>query len=310
MDILRPDLEYRNNRGSPLSPLLQVCITLNHYAGGHFQRISGCCGDVSTTAAHTAIHRVTNALYRRAELYITVPSVAEMEETSNLMLELHNLPGFAAGVDGVQVRFEEKPRDIPDGWDPQRFYGRKLFYSVNVQAVCNQDRFLNLDVNSPGRTHDAWTWANTPIRGFFEQQNRFMIAGDSAYPISESLMKPYRPEVAVLDPTRRQVVFNNRLNAIRTRMTENIFGRWKRRFPILKGMRVHLPAARRIMIATAVLHNMAVLWRDEDPEHEEEEDPQDPEEVRGNFPPPGMTARLAKVRGESKRSALTAAMPM
>jgi len=52
------DLSHRDNRGSPLTPVQTVCIALNHFAGAHFQRVSGYCGNCSQSAAWWAIDRV------------------------------------------------------------------------------------------------------------------------------------------------------------------------------------------------------------------------------------------------------------
>ena len=82
-------------------------------------------------------------------------------------------------------------------------------------------------------------------------------------------------------------MFNKKLSAIRTIMTENIFGRWKTRFPIITNLRTHLELSQKIIIATAILHNIATLWNEQLPEGEEEpdqdhtdtEDPEDPDVV-------------------------------
>ena len=55
-------------------------------------------------------------------------------------------------------------------------------------------------------------------------------------------------------------------------MTENIFGRWKKRFPILTNLRTHLELSQKIIIATAILHNIATLWNEELPEGEDPDD--------------------------------------
>ena len=39
-----------------------------------------------------------------------------------------------------------------------------------------------------------------------------------------------------------------------------ISGIWKRRFPILKRLRLHLPNAIKVVIATAMLHNLSISW--------------------------------------------------
>ena len=45
-------------------------------------------------------------------------------------------------------------------------------------------------------------------------------------------------------------------------MTEHIYGIWKRRFPIAKNLRNHLPNAIKIINATAVLHKISILWEE------------------------------------------------
>ena len=46
-------------------------------------------------------------------------------------------------------------------------------------------------------------------------------------------------------------------------MTENLYGRLKVRFPILREQRHHLMFAQRIVVACAVLHNIAAKLNDE-----------------------------------------------
>ncbi len=43
-------------------------------------------------------------------------------------------------------------------------------------------------------------------------------------------------------------------------MTENVFGIWKMRFPILNHIGCHIPLAQDIITATAILHNILVRW--------------------------------------------------
>ena len=63
----------------------------------------------------------------------------------------------------------------------------------------------------------------------------------------------------------RKRLFNMRLSGLRTKMTENIFGMWKRRFPILRHMNEYLENAKDTMETTAILHNMTILFNDELP---------------------------------------------
>ena len=88
-----------------------------------------------------------------------------------------------------------------------------------------------------------------------------MIAGDSGYPISEVLIKPYTTAEAANDPRKR--IFNRRHSGLRTVMTENIFGMWKRKFPILKGLRTDFEFSQKIIIACAILFNFGRIEGEE-----------------------------------------------
>jgi hypothetical protein len=72
-------------------------------------------------------------------------------------------------------------------------------------------------------------------------------------------MKPF--SAGVLTP--REKLFNMRLSGLRTWMTENVYGQWKARFPVLRNMRFHHDRAMSVVMATAILHNMAIEFRDE-----------------------------------------------
>jgi hypothetical protein len=105
-----------------------------------------------------------------------------------------------------------------------------------VQVIGN-DRYLIYDINVDwqGCTHDACIWKNLSAKRVIERQRRYLLAGDSAYPISENLMTLYCTAEALANPRRR--LFNKRLSGLRTVCTENIFGILKRRWPRLTELR-------------------------------------------------------------------------
>ena len=49
-------------------------------------------------------------------------------------------------------------------------------------------------------------------------------------------------------------------------MTEDIFGRWKKRFPILRNLRCHLELSQKIIVTTAILENIAHSWNEDQPD--------------------------------------------
>lgn len=83
------------------------------------------------------------------------------------------------------------------------------------------------------------------------------MLGDSAYSCKEYLLTP------ILNPI---TIGESNYNAahIQTRNTvERTFGVWKRRFACLSlGLRTKLSTTVQVIVATAVLHNMAILQQD------------------------------------------------
>ena len=269
-DLLEPQIKFKNNKGVPLSPVMQVSVCLNHYAGGHFQRITGLCRDISQNAARESMIRVTDALVNLKAQFIFMSTEDEMQETSERMFHKYHLPRFCCAVDGMMVIFSEAPRKLPQNKNPQQFWCRKQKYAENVQLVCNDRYILDLVLGWPGSTHDSRIWKRSEVKAYIESQRRFYIAGDSGYPISEVLLKPYSTNEAGRDPRKR--LFNKRLSGIRTVMSECIFGCWKRRFPILKNMRTDFDLSQKIILATAVLFNLGRRWGDEEDSEDEEEE--------------------------------------
>ena len=161
-----------------------------------------------------------------------------------------------------------------------------------------------MDVGWPGSTHDSRIWQRSEAKTWLEAQISFKCAGDSGYPISEVLVKPY--ETAEAGNVARKRLFNKRLSSARTVMTENIFGMWKQRFPILRDLRCHLTLSQKIIVATAILENMAREWGEEPIEDENEEDDGD----RDNEDIVIIdAAENVRRRGQIARDAMLAEMP-
>ena len=159
-----------------------------------------------------------------------------------------------------------------------QFINRKGVYSLNVLVTGGIDRLIyDLLVNVPGSFHDAAANQMSQVKPYLESRfPREICLGDSAFPISDVLITPYSQEVERRNPEIR--LFNYRHSAARVEMTECIYGIWKRRFPIIKSLRVHLPNAYKVITATAILHNLSVMWG----------------EILGPDPHPDLPAELAE----------------
>jgi len=91
VDLLRDQLHHVNNRGRPLTPEQQVCLALNHYAGGQFQRTTGLCGGVCQATAWKSIHTVTDALCGLKRQFIRMPTEEEMYNTSQRIADRYRI---------------------------------------------------------------------------------------------------------------------------------------------------------------------------------------------------------------------------
>lgn len=125
-------------------------------------------------------------------------------------------------------------------------------------GVCDSNlKFTNLVVNWPGSAHDYRIFRESRIATRLETGNyRGFLLGDNGYGCLPYLLTPFLPPGT--DKERRY-------NAphIRTRnLTERTFGILKRRFAALSTpIRTKLTNIKNIILACAVLHNLAVMNR-------------------------------------------------
>ena len=81
---------------------------------------------------------------------------------------------------------------------------------------------------------------------------------------------------------------------------------WKKRFPILKGLRTHFELSQKIVVATAILFNFGRKINDDPPEDDGEEeygDDSDEEEYR-NVRIEGGDGNTTRLRGQAERDKL------
>ncbi|KAL0879439.1 hypothetical protein ABMA27_003190 [Loxostege sticticalis] len=137
----------------------------------------------------------------------------------------------------------------------EEFRNRKGYFSLNVQGVCDSKLiFMNVVARWPGSAYDATIFYNSELRAQYENGmfgNKWLL-GDSAYPLKPYLLTP------LLNPqTRGQQLYNEA--HIRTRnVIERCFGVWIRRFPVVAlTLRLSLPRANAVIIATAILFNIS-----------------------------------------------------
>ncbi|GJQ87845.1 hypothetical protein Trydic_g1813 [Trypoxylus dichotomus] len=170
--------------------------------------------------------------------------------------------------------------DSPAGEDVEIFRYRKSFFALNMQTVSVTNlKIRDIGVRWPGATHDQTIFNNSNLKHEFENgtYGRFPLVGDSGYALQPYLMTKLQEA-----RTAAENLYNESI--IRTRdVVARQYGVWKRRFPILRfGMRLNLDSVMAIVVATAVLHNIAIEMKEPRPNEEADFVVEDHEEERDN----------------------------
>ncbi|KAK5647833.1 hypothetical protein RI129_002725 [Pyrocoelia pectoralis] len=233
------ELEFPYDRNNSVSPINQLLIALRFYATGtHLLCISDFAGAHSSTISRI-VHRLPSTR-------------AEILDSQRKFYEIARFPFPVIGaVDGTHIRIQS-----PGGEDSEIFQNRKSYFSLNVQGISDASmKFIDIVVRWPGSSHDATIFNSSRVRAKLEQQNIYsgaVLLGDSAYPLRRYLLTPL-----LQTNNAAEQLYNE--SHIRTRgRVEKLFGIWKRRFPVLAyGCRLKLNNTLIVIVATAVLHNIA-----------------------------------------------------
>ncbi|KAK7090305.1 uncharacterized protein [Littorina saxatilis] len=178
-----------------------------------------------------ARQEVTEALLRLLPTVITWPQPQEFAEISREVSEFgqYTFPGIVGFLDGSHIPIW-KPR-VPN---PDAYFNRKKYHSVNMQAVCREDlRFTDVSVGCPGRMHDAralrmsslWN-AGYALCG----QGAYHVLADAAYPLTSWMLTPYR-NTGHLTPAEQHF---KTAHSSKRQTIERAFGVLKKRFPLLR----------------------------------------------------------------------------
>lgn len=280
---IRPFIRRENTRfRGCITPEKVLAIGLYRLAHGGGYENTGVAMNVGGTTAFEAFEDVVNSLYELRNEYIKFPlTMAETQETIATFELLSDLPNIVGAIDGTHIKIKAPKESKADYWS------RYSQYDVVFQGIVNGKRlFIDIAGGFPGSMHDARVLRNTgiyekaergdvlatgPIHRIGPHEIKPYLVGDSAYPISTWLQKPY-PE-GTRDPA--EIRFNYALSSARVQV-ECAFGILKNRWRILNCMEeANVGRVSKIVIACAVLHNFCILaddeWDDEDYDNDEDE---------------------------------------
>ncbi|KAL2087167.1 hypothetical protein ACEWY4_018226 [Coilia grayii] len=180
-------------------PAIEVLVFLFWLASGASYRVVSRAFDMPRTTVHNVVHRVCGDLLQVMPRIIRVPSTAEeVREVGDGFARLAGHGAFRkamGAIDGCHIRIK-----APGEPHAQCYRNRKLFSSIQLQAVCNHaGAFIDVFAGFPGSVHDArvlrsshlYRCATYPPPGAF-------LLGDGGYPCLErpiSLITPYKNPV-------------------------------------------------------------------------------------------------------------------
>ncbi|KAJ8945877.1 hypothetical protein NQ318_002717 [Aromia moschata] len=235
--LIEHQIKSQTDRNNAISPAAKLLLTLRFYATGCMLITAGDFIGVSKASACYIVTKVTEAIASLRERYIKFPGT--------------QFPQVIGVIDCTHVRIMSS-----GGNEAERYRNRKGFFSWNVQTICDARlRIIDIVARWPGSSHDQTIYNNSRVKGTL-QDNEFgnsIILGDSGYANTNYLITPLdHPNIPA------EVLFNE--SHVRTRnCVERSYGVWKRRFPVLSvGIRVSLDHSKAIVVATAVLHNIAI----------------------------------------------------
>lgn len=220
-------------------------------------------GDLSgvhQTTVGKIIAKVSEAIASLYPHFIRFPtSDEEVLYTQASFFKIAKFPRCVGALDCTHVRIKN-----PGGTRAETFRNRKGYFSYNVQAVCDANLcFTDIVARWPGSCHDSTIFNNSRIKTMFDRglKPNQLIVADGGYACNNYTMTPLG------NPLLRAERAYNAAQILTRNTIERCFGLYKRRFPVLcKAMSTNLNLCEDVIIATAVLHNIARRNSDEMPE--------------------------------------------
>ena len=265
-----------------VTPEKLLALGLYRLAHGNSYIMIGPNFNVGKSTVIEVVQDVVEALCDLRNEYIKFPSTnREVLATRETFDDLTDLPNVVGAINGTHVKIKTPKESGPD------YFSRLQQHDVVVQAVADGEKlFLDVAAGFPGSMHDSRVLRNSslyrritnnelllgPTVRVAGREIRPVLLGDSAYPLSTWLLKPYHE--GTNDP--EEINFNKELSRARVSV-ECAFSILKGRWRILqKRLDSDIAFTNQIIIACCVLHNFCIeagdLWDDDDDEDGNDDD--------------------------------------
>jgi hypothetical protein len=184
-------------------------------------------------------HQGLQIVLRNEALFLDNQSLLKVENLEKFSSDFNQLTfrqstmqGCVGALDGVVFKVIK-----PDHPKQKLFYNRKGFFAISYQAVVDSNMNFTF-VSEPfiGSTHDMHAFRMTCLYHSIYRNKifgqKFWIAADSAYELSNQVQTPYSRPAEGKSLSRKQKAYNEKLSSLRVRV-EIAFGILKQKFPIL-----------------------------------------------------------------------------
>ena len=186
--------------------------------------------DVTKSSVYRIVRRVCKAIVNNyAKMFIRWPQGERSVEVMAKFEQNNGLPRCLGVLDGTHIPINCKAPSE----HPEQYINRKNFHSIQLQAVCDCDRFFtDFYCAFPGSVHNARFLRNSPLHEACENNETDMfpgdsyIIGDTAYPLKTWLVTGFKDNGLL---NREQQRFNFILSS-KIMKIEHTFGLFKGRF--------------------------------------------------------------------------------
>nr|CAI5859596.1 unnamed protein product [Callosobruchus analis] len=247
---------------------------------------------LAPSTGHYIYREIINIICGMVDDFIVWPTSRQCDENAEIFQERSRGIGNVVGaIDGTHIFIKQPVGNAVD------YYNRYQSHSVILQAMCDpRKRFINISVGHPGRMHDARRSLYQRIVDEDEPliNPEYHLIGDSAYPLLQEVLTPYRDTGHLTEAETR---FNVRFSSIRSTI-ERAFGLLKGKWRRLKFLDMSdLELLNKVIVAGCVLHNLII--NSEGDQVEEELEIVD----EGDIPivAPNITERRWHQLGQAKR---------
>ena len=262
VNLMRKNTKYR----ACLPPDKVLAIGLYRLAHGASTRVCADAFNIGQTTVLEAFQDVVSILNTLKNNFIKFPRTdAEKICTINSFKSRSEMPNVLGAIDGTHIKIRAPKENKRD------YFSRYHQYDVVCQGIVDGNtKFIDLVAGFPGSMHDSRVLRNTricrlldngfgtPLMSLKDKTISPYLVGDSAYPLSKSIIKPFSDSTS--DPDEKK--FNRELSRARVAV-ECAFGGLKSRFRILnKTMEDGIKMINQTIVACCVLHNICVDYGD------------------------------------------------